>query len=576
MSSLSESHALLTGREVVRFPGSTRVPRNAVCEIEFLASCDFNDPWAEIELDVEFTDPDGDARLVPAFWAGGRAWCVRYSSLIEGVHRYRSIVRGPETGLEGIEGEITVTRYAGSNPLLLHGAPTVGADGRHLAHADSEPFLWLADTWWSAMTARFRWPDTFQTLADDRARKGFSVIQLVAGLPPEFVPFSPDMASEGGQPWLDGGAGRINPAYYSIPDLKIDYLVGKGLAPCIVGGWAYFTDLLGRERIMRHWRHLVARYAAYPVVWCIAGETDLLSRHGTNPPRRSGDLERAINQVAIWEDASKLVGAIDPFHRIRTVHPTPAPPTNSYSSSDVFESPDSFELDMLQTGHLGRECVPATMEHLHASLARGDKPVLNGECCYEGIFDSCWHDLQRFLFWSHMLSGAAGHTYGTMAISSINSKDDPLVPQSRVSVHYWEDAIDWRGSAHVAVGKRILERLPWWRLRPRPGAIEPHAGPDDWFLPYAAEFPGGTLVVYFPSLAMASKNDWSHFARWTLNGLLPDAGYRATYIDPRSGEEAPSHSFSFRASRGAHTVETGYLWNTPTGEDWVLFVSPED
>ena len=87
-----------------------------------------------------------------------------------------------------------------------------------------------------------------------------------------------------------------------------------------------------------------------------------------------------------------------------------------------------------------------------------------------------------------MLSGTAGHTYGTMAISTFNSKDDPSEPLSRVSIHYWEDAINWLGAAHVAVGKRMLEQFPWWQLTPAPDYIEPHAGPDDWFLPYAAAF----------------------------------------------------------------------------------------
>jgi hypothetical protein len=51
--------------------------------------------------------------------------------------------------------------------------------------------FWLADTWWSGMTGPFRWPDVFQRLADDRAAKAFTVIQIVAGLVPEFEPFSP-------------------------------------------------------------------------------------------------------------------------------------------------------------------------------------------------------------------------------------------------------------------------------------------------------------------------------------------------------------------------------------------------
>jgi len=561
--------------ESVRTTNTARVPRNAVCEVGFTAAREVDDPHAAIRLDVEFTDPEGVRRVVPAFWDGGREWRVRYSSPLEGIHMYRSRAAGTDvTGLDGVEGELTVVGYDGENPLLRHGAVVVADDSRHLAHADGTPFLWLADTWWSATTARFRWPDVFQQLAADRHAKGFNVIQVVAGLVPEFPPFAPEMASEGGQPWTgeagDEGAEQINPAYWEIPDLKVDHLVGLGMVPCIFGAWGYWARILGRERVLLHWRYLVARYAAYPVVWSIAGEVDLARLHGDQ--RQDGEVlrRRAAAQVEVWEEASRLVREIDPFARVRTVHPTPAPPTWSYASGETFTSRDSFELDMLQTGHTGRNCIEPTMEHLTAALAHGDKPVLNGECSYEGILGSSWEDVQRFLFWSHMLSGTAGHTYGTMPISTFNSKVDPWVPNSRVSMHFWEDAIDWAGATHVGVGRRILERLPWWELTPSPQSFAPHAGPEDWQLPYAARLADGTLVVYLPGVGMLRENEWTRLSSWTLAGLVPGTDYRVTYVDPRTGDEhAP---FTFHAADSEHEHALGYSWNTPTGEDWVMIV----
>jgi hypothetical protein len=553
--------------EAVRLVGAERVPTNVVCELELTAARDHDDPWSAIELDVEFTDPDGRTVAVPAYWAGGRTWRVRYSSPTAGLHGYRSVVRSDgETGLEGFAGELTVTGYDGANPLLLHGGPRVADDGRHLAHADGEPFFWLGDTWWMGMIGRFRWPDTFQTLADDRAAKGFSVVQIVAGLVPECIPFSETMVNEGGQPWTQEGTGRVNPAFYSVPDLKIDYLVAKGIVPCIVGGWGFYANWLGEERVRRHWRYLVARYAAYPVVWCIAGEVDVALRPDTEfNPLEDG---RPVEQVRIWEDASRMVGEIDPFGRVRTVHPSPV---WAYASSEAFSSRDAFDLDMLQTGHSGMHSVPETMDHLHAALAHGDKPVLNGECSYEGIFDSCWQDVQRFLFWSHMLSGAAGHTYGTMAISTFNSREDPRWPLSRVSVHFWEDAIEWLGAAHVGVGRRILERFPWWELEPCREAFDPHAGPEDWILPYAARVADGTLIGYVPGSGMLGRDGWRD-AFFRLRDLalvgLADGEYDCVFIDPRTGDEVwPMRA---RSVDGRLPLRREGLYATPTGEDWVL------
>lgn len=43
-------------------------------------------------------------------------------------------------------------------------------------------------------------------------------------------------------------------------------------------------------------------------------------------------------------------------------------------------------------------------------------PVVNGEVCYEGILADSREEIQRLMFWSCLLSGAAGHTYGANGI----------------------------------------------------------------------------------------------------------------------------------------------------------------
>src|SRR6266849_4208470 len=63
---------------------------NVPVEITFTAEHARADAFNELTLDVTFTDPAGAARKVPAFWAGGEKWKVRYASAIVGVHRWRS------------------------------------------------------------------------------------------------------------------------------------------------------------------------------------------------------------------------------------------------------------------------------------------------------------------------------------------------------------------------------------------------------------------------------------------------------------------------------------------------------
>ena len=141
--------------------------------------------------------------------------------------------------MHGQESSLTVYPYQGDNPLYQHGPLRVAAEGHHLVHADGTPFFWLADTWWMGLTKRLHWPDGFQTLALDRWNKGFSVIQIVAGLYPDMPPFDPRGANEAGFPWTPDYA-SLNPDYFAMANRRIRYLVETGFVPCIVGCWGYF------------------------------------------------------------------------------------------------------------------------------------------------------------------------------------------------------------------------------------------------------------------------------------------------------------------------------------------------
>lgn len=61
---------------------------NRVVELRFDAARPHPRPFVGVLLDVVFTDPSGAQKTIPAFWAGGSQWRVRYSSPIPGLHRY--------------------------------------------------------------------------------------------------------------------------------------------------------------------------------------------------------------------------------------------------------------------------------------------------------------------------------------------------------------------------------------------------------------------------------------------------------------------------------------------------------
>jgi hypothetical protein len=121
------------------------------------------------------------------------------------------------------------------------------------------------------LCARLKWPEDFQSLAADRKAKGFNVIQIVAGLYPDMPAFDERGANEAGFPW-EQAYRRIRPEYFDAADRRIFYLVEQGLVPCVVGAWGYHLPWLGEDKMKQHWRYLVARWGALPVVWCAAGE----------------------------------------------------------------------------------------------------------------------------------------------------------------------------------------------------------------------------------------------------------------------------------------------------------------
>ncbi len=518
--------------------------QNCPVEWSFRSGKHYSDPFNEVELDVIFKGPSNAEHRVPAFWAGDDVWRIRYAAPTSGRYSYRTVCSdkaNPE--LHNRTGIIAVEPYAGRNPLYRHGALRVAADHRHLEHVDGTPFFWLGDTWWMSLCKRLPWPDGFQTLASDRVRKGFTLVQIVAGLYPDMEPFDERGANEAGYPWKRDYS-SINPDYFDAADARIAYLADHGLVPCIVGSWGYFLPRMGLAKMKQHWRYLIARWGAYPTVWCLAGE-------GTMPYYLSKTKEKdAEAQKQGWTEIARYVRANDPMRRPITIHP-------SRSARESVEDPLVLDIDMLQTGHDDRKSVPNTIEAIKRGLAVDPKmPVLVGEVCYEGIQEASREEVQRFMFWSSMLSGAGGHTYGANGIWQVNSREQPygLSPHGHAwGGPAWEQAYQLPGSAQVGLGKALLARYSWWRLESRPELVEPRWSAQDYWRPFAAHIPGEAVVAYSPTA-------WKALA---FHGLEPGK-YRAFLFNPSDGSEVPWGNIQ--------PDETG-TWKAPEFpiiRDWVV------
>ncbi|HEY8505478.1 MAG TPA: DUF4038 domain-containing protein, partial [Gemmataceae bacterium] len=444
-------------------PAAERVEANRPFEFVFAAAREHADPFNAVTLDVRFTDPRGQTRRVPAFWAGGKTWKVRYSSPVVGTHRFVSeCSAASDAGLHGVRGAVEVVPYEGDNPLYKHGPVRVAANRRHFEHADGTPFLWLGDTQWMGLCRRLRWPDEFKRLAADRKAKGFNVVQIVAGLYPDMPAFDPRGANEAGFPWTKD-YGTIRPEYFDHADRRVFHLAEEGIAPCIVGAWGYHLPWMGEQKMKRHWRYLIARYGALPVFWCVAGEANLPYYLTEGFPYEDRE------QVRRWTEVARYVREIEPFGRPISIHPTGL---GSLSSRGAIGDIALIDFDMQQTGHGDLASLGPTVTTLRRSYAaKPTMPVLNSEVCYEGILGRCGASVQRVMVWACLLSGAAGHTYGANGIWQVNRSDQPY-GKSPHGADYgstpWDEAMRLPGSAQVGHAGKLLRSLPWHRFEPHP------------------------------------------------------------------------------------------------------------
>jgi hypothetical protein len=526
-----------------------RTQANVPVEISLTAAQAYGDPFNEVTLDVLFTDPAGVTRTVPAFWAGGNVWKVRYASPLPGLYRYRSVCSATaDTGLHGVMGAVRVARYTGTNPLYRHGPIRVGTDGRHFTYGDGVPFFWLGDTWWMGLCHRLHWPDEFQRLTADRRAKGFNVVQIVMGLYPDMPPFDPRGANEAGFPW-EPNYTRLRPEYFDMADRRLAHLVESGITPCIVGAWGYFMPWMGPEKLKQHWRYLVARYGAWPVVWCVAGEANL--PYYLTPGFPYDD--RA--QVHGWTEVLRYVRDIDPWRRPLSLHPTGL---GGLSARGAIDDVALLDFDMLQTGHGGREVLTPTVETVRASRAAAPiMPVLDSEVCYEALLDRIPADVVRLMFWASILSGAAGHTYGANGIWQCNRQGQPHGPSPHGGSYGtipWDQAMNLPGSGQLGMAKRFLADYPWQQIEPRPdwaawqdAGKPPLLGDWIWFpegdpkldAPTEARFfrrtfdlPQGTAV----SRARLALSVDDRFTVW-INGH--EAGSGANWKEPATLEVRP-------------------------------------
>ncbi|PDQ36006.1 MAG: hypothetical protein B5766_02345 [Candidatus Lumbricidophila eiseniae] len=506
---------------------------------------------------ITHVDPNGLERTVPCYWSG-EEWYARVHATAQGSHRLRSDILGAI-------GEFEAGAPENSSVLARSGPLVRDRDTRHTAHRDGTPFLWLGDTWWHGLGDRVT-DGEFSELARHRAAQGFNAVQIVAGLNVDVEVFSPLGASLAGWPWTEG-FGDINHAWWQGADKRILALVNAGLVPVIFGAWGYYLTWMSDEHMMAHWREIIARWSALPVVWCVAGEVTL--PYYPNPMREVTSAEREELRGR-WLRIAEYVRDLDPYARLLTAHPAPA--SRDYATSETFPGTtmDTFDIDILQTGHSGTHSLEWTRSVFDRAMRRGFTPVINVEVNYEGIAGGSDDTVQRFLWWSHILAGASGFTYGSQGLWGFEDETYQGLTGSWGRTQ-WRDAASRPGASHLGAARNWLAGRDWAALVPMSDGVRCARNIVDSVRPCAAELPSGELLMYLPALslfaALDSLQTLSVSVRWS------NYQYRITFIDPRTfteelGYEVTSDRWS------TVSLKSGMLSAAPSMEDWLVVVAP--
>jgi hypothetical protein len=525
---LAGPHGFVTADDSQQSVGGSSAEQWTVFETSFASEKKYDNPFLDVRVDVIFRHGAKQWKN-PAFWAGGDTWTVRFAPPSQGDYTFQVTCSDPtNASLNGPAQPLHVTGYTGDNPLLKHGFLRVAGDKRHFEHSDGTPFLWLGDTWWKGLCKRLTWQD-FQELTADRKAKGFNAVQLVCGSYPDETMMESRWENEGGKPYETIDFSVMNPVYFGFADRRIKHLVDSGMVPVIFGGWGRpqaggksTLDQVGLDGFKRHWRNLIARYGAYPTIWAVGGE--------------------AADKYGPWSELANYVKQTDPAHHPLTYH-APAHPRQAIKNNAA------FDFDMIGIGHNGYTTAAQSLDLMKTCLSQQpSRPVLCGEACYEGHMQTNFQDLQRHLFWSFMLSGAAGHTYGAAGVwhASVDGEPgiDPVYDWTT-----WKEGMNYPGARQLGIGKALLENYPW-------ADFETH---QEWAEKdcYAAGIPRKIRFIYQPKRGIY---DWKGVV---VKELEPDVRYSGFYFDPATGRRFPLGSTKA-------TMNEYMSSRLPSPQDWVL------
>lgn len=518
-------------------------------ELTLTSSLDYRNPQKSIFIWSYFQHESGYTEKIRAFWDGDSSWKIRFKPHLTGKWSWNTVCSDVlNVGLHQQSGTFQVKEsIIDSTPLKRL---KVASNKRTLAFVDETPFFWLGDTAWE-----ITWKSTAKQVIeylDDRAQKGFTLIQVVAKSHQFFESYG--VRNQNNEDYfLDEDLNQLNPRYFDYLDFIITEANKRRIVIALVPLWAYMMELhhqpsltpykFNIEQSLHVADYIGARYAGDDVIWIVGGDNDYIGSKITS----------------FWSEwAQRLKAASGGWH-LMTVHP------KGWTSSFDFFPPETEWKDfhMYQSSHI------AGGDYTWQAAKRGYdlkpvKPVVNGEPNYEDIFHNLWApgdtnrvatfrirpEHVRQAAWESLLSGATGGvTYGANGVWQWHV---PGIPGSHSPQYFVESAWSFPGSSHMGVMRNIAEDLDWYSWTPFPQKVLGSIASD--VIPLSENSKG--MVAYIPVNSTSFVLD--------LRSLQRNALYQ--WINPITGirEKAGKTSLDI--------LRSGMKFEPPDRRDWILHV----
>lgn len=524
------------------------VDRFGLFEASFEASGRYGNPYVEAEAYAIVARPDSLEWRVPLFWDGGNTWKLRVSPDAPGAWSFT--VHSADRGLDGQSGSFEC-RLGGRRGSIvpMRGHPS------HFQYQDGSPVWFLGDTAWGYFTDsdedNHHRPQA-EHYASTRAQQGFNAIHSM-------LLSEQGVGNNGGLPFDDIGAEKLNPSYWQEVDERLAYANRQGL---VVGlalawgdkrkaepfAWRRFPDVAARKRYARY---IAARYGAYEVYFLVSGEW-----HAEVRTRDNTTAETVMREfVAIGE----ALDAADAHGRMIGIHPM-----IRHGSVREFAGLSWMSFADYQQNY--RDL------HARVLLSRGlTGPVVNSEYGYH-LRDSDGNGQPdkdnslsaediRFASWDIVTAG--GYLVTGFGTTYFGGHRDP----GPFDVDAAKND-DWEAQAGHLL--KFFTGLEWWRLVPADSLLtgETARGADR-----SQQVPnrGRELAVIRPPAvtywAMAIPGDvYVIYARGVTGALRLELDARpgrfaVRQFSPRSGEAR---------DLGVVAIDRAYEYTPPDGQDWAV------